>query len=134
MILVKKFVYFITGGLIIAGMHNFLSQVILEREPDLWRIYSFLLPLSILFFLFYIWVYHKRPQYVGYAYMFSGLIKMAASVLFLYFIIINPEHPRKYLLIQYMVAYFGILFVEALLLVKALTNENVSQEESDSFF
>lgn len=130
----KKFAYFIIGILIIAGAHNFLSQVVLKRGPDLWGIYSFLLPVSILFFLFHIWVYHKRPQYVGYAYMFFGLVKMAASVLFLYFIIRNPEHPRKYLLIQYMVAYFAILFVEALLLVKALTNENISGEKSDSFF
>lgn len=123
MVLAKKTTYFILLSLAIAGIHHFLGKLVLKPGLILVYVYSFLVPVSSFFFFFCMWIYYKRPQYVGYAYMLSGLAKMAFSIFFLYFVIRNLKYPRKYFLIQYMIAYFGILFAEVLLLVKELTNE-----------
>ena len=125
----NKFLFFATGLILItAAICVTLHFLMLQKkwlplsfgQSPIVEMYLFLVPASLLTIWFVNWRYTKDHTSAGRSYFVTVFFKMFGSAAFLYPGVVVPPIFFRETVIQFMVIFFILLFIETLLLVRLL--------------
>ena len=83
-------------------------------------IYVFILFINLFLFYFLTLIHRKHPLKTGFAYMGFGLLKMIASILFLYPILFRNNFDKVPNVIAFFLPYFIFIFIDVFYAIKLL--------------
>jgi uncharacterized membrane protein len=109
---------------LLAGIHYFFLWKTLPpkfAEASPWRIYAFLVPLTLLGVVFIVKRFQNDHTSVINTFMLYTVVKMIGSLMFLGIIMFYLKEPGKPIVYQFMALFFPFLFMETRLFVRMLT-------------
>lgn len=123
---------FVVFFIIIAATHylllaNKLPSIYAEAQP--WKIYIFLIPITALGLLYIVKRYQKDNQSMVNTFMFYTIVKMVASLIFLFPWFIYKDATSRPMIMQFFAVFFPVLLLETLFLVRLLSNYRVEDEK-----
>lgn len=118
--------YFIFFTLITGGIQYLVTEYTLKEQDFYYNtvmIYGFLFLITLFLYISVLYINKFLPDYTGYAFMASGVLKMVFSILFLLPIIIKDDRSYVADVISFFIPYFLYLFFETVFVVKLLQNQ-----------
>ena len=111
-------------AIFVAAIHYFLLWKVLPAEfavSNPWRIYAFLLPITLLGVIFIVKRFQKDHTSVINTFMLFTVLKMMSALIFLGVIMFYLKEPAKPIVYQFFAIFFPFLFMETRLFVRMLS-------------
>lgn len=129
---IKNALYLIIFAALLYGIHVLIARAFpICGCEDLINTHIFMLTLTLLTIFLTKIIFNKlKLTLLAYAFLFTGLLKMALSVLYLYPTIKEqPANLRSYV-IQFFVIYFAYLIVEVIFMTKQISAQDAEKQKS----
>jgi hypothetical protein len=114
----------IAFSVLVAGIHYFLlwkSLPSIYAEASPWRIYAFLVPITLLGVFIIVKRFEKNHESVVNTFMMFTILKMMAALVFLGLIMFYLKEPARPIVYQFFAIFFPFLFMETRLFLRMLS-------------
>ncbi|MFT5823117.1 MAG: hypothetical protein ACI8ZM_004377 [Crocinitomix sp.] len=111
-------------AIFVAAIHYLLLWRVLPEKfaaANPWRIYAFLLPITLLGVLFIVKRFQKEHTSVVNTFMLFTVVKMIGALIFLAVIMFYLKEPARPIVYQFFAIFFPFLFMETRLFVRMLS-------------
>lgn len=114
---------FLPFALVLFGLQYFVTLQLFQSTPfyySVWSIYVFHIIITLVAYLFLLYVHKNFPDYGGYTFMGLGVIKMMACVVFLIPMIQSDTLDRIPDVAAFFIPYFMFLLFETIFAVRLI--------------